>query len=72
MPETLQRIGAEQRVSRLYERPEDLIADPEIDIVDICTPNNYHTPLAVAAPGMAPVFRRVYASVFLFWQEVAP
>jgi flagellar biosynthesis protein FliR len=28
--------------------------------------------LAVAAPGMAPVFRRVYASVFLFWQEVAP
>jgi flagellar biosynthetic protein FliR len=28
--------------------------------------------LAVAAPGMAPVLRKVYASVFLFWQEVAP
>lgn len=28
--------------------------------------------LAVAAPGMAPVLRRVYASVFLFWQELAP
>jgi flagellar biosynthetic protein FliR len=28
--------------------------------------------LAVAAPGMAPVLRRVYASVFVFWQELAP
>jgi len=27
--------------------------------------------LAIAAPGMAPVLRKVYASVFLFWQEVA-
>lgn len=27
--------------------------------------------LALAAPGMAPVLRKVYASVFLFWQEVA-
>jgi predicted dehydrogenase len=26
-----------------------LIANPQIDIVDICTPNMYHTPLAVAA-----------------------
>ncbi|MCC2667719.1 MAG: putative oxidoreductase [Armatimonadetes bacterium] len=49
VPETLQRIGSEQGVSRLYEKAEDLIADPEIDIVDICTPNNYHAPLAVAA-----------------------
>lgn len=28
--------------------------------------------LAVAAPGMAPVLRKLYASVFLFWQELAP
>ena len=28
--------------------------------------------LALAAPGMAPAFRKVYASVFLFWQELAP
>ncbi|PTT75270.1 type III secretion protein, partial [Pelomonas sp. HMWF004] len=27
--------------------------------------------LALAAPGMAPAFRQVYASVFSFWQEVA-
>lgn len=26
--------------------------------------------LALAAPGMAPALRQVYASVFLFWQEV--
>ncbi|MDQ7027577.1 MAG: Gfo/Idh/MocA family oxidoreductase [Anaerolineae bacterium] len=27
----------------------DLINNPDIDIIDICTPNNYHTPLAIAA-----------------------
>lgn len=27
---------------------------------------------ALAAPGMAPVLRNVYASVFVFWQEVMP
>jgi predicted dehydrogenase len=49
VPATLSRVGQEQSVTRLYERPEDLIADTEIDIVDICTPNNYHAPLAIAA-----------------------
>jgi predicted dehydrogenase len=36
-------------VSRIYARAEDLIRDPDIDIVDICTPNRYHERLAVAA-----------------------
>jgi flagellar biosynthesis protein FliR len=27
--------------------------------------------LAVAAPGMAPALRKIYASVFQFWQGVA-
>jgi predicted dehydrogenase len=49
VPDTLRRVGQAQGVNRLYERPEDLIADPEVDIVDICTPNNYHAPLAIAA-----------------------
>jgi predicted dehydrogenase len=49
VPETLTKVGLEQSVSRLYGKPEDLIADPDIDIVDICTPNNYHAPLAIAA-----------------------
>jgi predicted dehydrogenase len=38
-------------VMRFYENPLDLICDPEIDIVDICSPNMYHTEQAVAALG---------------------
>src|SRR3569833_127716 len=49
VPDTLERVGKEQGVSRLYSKPEELIADPDIDIIDICTPNNYHAPLAIAA-----------------------
>src|SRR5688500_8335594 len=45
----LQRVGAAQGVDRLYEKPEDLINDPDIDIVDVCTPNAYHAPLSIAA-----------------------
>lgn len=48
-PEILKVRGAEQKIAKLYANPEDLIADPEIDIVDICTPNRFHAPLAVAA-----------------------
>lgn len=48
-PAILDRVGREQGIARLYDRPEDLIAAPDIDIIDICTPNMYHTPLAVAA-----------------------
>ncbi len=36
-------------VQRFYEDPMDLIRDPEIDIVDICTPNMYHANQAIAA-----------------------
>ncbi len=49
VPETLARAGREQGVTRLYEQPLDLIHDPDIDIVDICTPNMYHAALAIAA-----------------------
>lgn len=48
-PAALERRGHEEGIARLYDRPEDLIADPDIDIVDVCTPNMYHTPLTVAA-----------------------
>src|SRR5713101_214839 len=47
--EALNRVAEAQGVKRRYEKPEELIANPEIDIVDICTPNMYHAPLAVAA-----------------------
>jgi predicted dehydrogenase len=36
-------------IRKFYEKPADLINDPEIDIVDICSPNMFHTGQAVAA-----------------------
>jgi predicted dehydrogenase len=45
----LQRWGQEHGIERLTVNSEELIADPNIDIIDICTPNAYHAPLAIAA-----------------------
>ena len=45
----LERVAKEQGITKTYAKPEDLIADPDIDIIDICTPSAYHAPLAVAA-----------------------
>ena len=45
----LERVAKEEGISKTYAKPEDLIADPDIDIVDICTPSAYHAPLAIAA-----------------------
>lgn len=36
-------------VQRFYEKPADLIHDPDIDIIDICSPNMYHMEQAIAA-----------------------
>lgn len=49
--DVLKRVGDAQGVSLLYEKTEDLLANKDIDIIDICTPNMYHAPLAVAALG---------------------
>jgi predicted dehydrogenase len=48
-PEALNRVADAQGVKRRYAKPEELFADRDIDIVDICTPNMYHAPLAIAA-----------------------
>jgi predicted dehydrogenase len=48
-PASLQKWGERWNVSRLTTEVKDLIEDPYIDIIDICTPNNYHAPLAIAA-----------------------
>src|SRR5258708_14377741 len=45
----LQKWGAANEITRLTTNADELIDDPSIDIIDICTPNNYHTPLAIAA-----------------------
>ena len=48
-PKILKEVGQREGVSRLYTKPEELIRDKDIDIVDICTPNMYHAPLSIAA-----------------------
>ena len=43
------RICEELNFSRAYANAYDMIADPEIDVVDICTPNVTHYDIANAA-----------------------
>jgi predicted dehydrogenase len=47
-PNVLQAWGAEHGVTRL-STAEELLRDPDIDIIDICVPNMHHAPLAIAA-----------------------
>ena len=39
----------QQGIELVYEKPDDLIANKDIDIVDVCTPNAYHAPLSIKA-----------------------
>ncbi|MCC6456424.1 MAG: Gfo/Idh/MocA family oxidoreductase [Caldilineaceae bacterium] len=45
----LEEWGRLHGVSKLSADPADLFRDPDIDIIDICVPNMYHAPLAIAA-----------------------
>ncbi len=45
----LNRVGDRLDVNRRYPQFADLLADPSVHIVDICTPSMYHAPLAIAA-----------------------
>lgn len=45
----LKQRGKEQGITLLYDNAQDLFRNPDIDIVDICTPNGAHAPLAIAA-----------------------
>jgi predicted dehydrogenase len=45
----LRAWGEKYGVTRLVTVPAELIDDPDIDIIDVCTPNNYHAPLSIAA-----------------------
>ena len=42
-------FAARHRIPRVYRNFGDLIADGELDVVDICTPPNLHTPMIVEA-----------------------
>lgn len=45
----LQAWGKEHAITNLSASADELLANPDIDIVDICTPNMYHTSIAIAA-----------------------
>ena len=47
--EALAAWSAQWGIDRTSTRVEDLINDPDIDIIDICTPNGSHASIAVAA-----------------------
>ena len=47
--EALDKWGKTHNVRQLTTSSAELINNPDIDIIDICTPNNYHAPLAIAA-----------------------
>ena len=48
-PEKAQRVAQKFGIASAYGRLEDLLADDEIDAVDVCTPNYLHAPMAMAA-----------------------
>jgi predicted dehydrogenase len=37
------------RKVKRYQRFDELLADPDVDLIDICTPTNLHEPMALAA-----------------------
>src|SRR5258708_35492270 len=43
--------GAKMDLGKIkrYAEFDDLLADPDIDLVDICTPTHLHEPMAIAA-----------------------
>ncbi|MBE7467224.1 MAG: Gfo/Idh/MocA family oxidoreductase [Planctomycetes bacterium] len=47
--DVLNKVADELKVPKRYTKTEDLIADKDLDIVDVCTPNMYHAPLSIAA-----------------------
>lgn len=47
--ERLASTGEQYGVKKQYHHWQDLIADPDIDIVDVAGPNEIHAPVAVAA-----------------------
>ena len=48
-PEVFDTWKEKYGVTRFYENYNDLIADPNIDIVDVCSPNMFHAEQAIAA-----------------------
>ncbi len=48
-PEKGARVAQKFQIPRSYSRLEELLSDDAVDVVDVCTPNFLHSPMAVAA-----------------------
>ena len=48
-PESARAAAAELGADRAFDSAEELVRDPDVDVVHICTPNHLHLPLAEAA-----------------------
>ncbi len=48
-PARARALAEEFGIDRVYERVEDLLGDPAVDLVDLCVPNHLHVPLIEAA-----------------------
>ena len=48
-PESSAAAAAELHAGRAFGSAEEMVRDPDIDVVHICTPNHLHLPLAEAA-----------------------
>ena len=48
-PESAAAAAADLHVERALRSADELVHDPEVDVVHICTPNHLHQPLAEAA-----------------------
>ncbi len=48
-PESAEAAAAELGAERAYASADELVRDPDVDVVHICTPNHLHVPLAEAA-----------------------
>lgn len=49
VPERAEARAKEFGVSKFYTRAEDLLADPDIDAVSVCTPSGLHGDIVIAA-----------------------
>ncbi|MBR2872792.1 MAG: Gfo/Idh/MocA family oxidoreductase [Lentisphaeria bacterium] len=49
LPDRLAEKAAAFNVAKTYADYNDLLADPEIDAVSVCVPNDMHAPIAIAA-----------------------
>jgi predicted dehydrogenase len=48
-PESAQAAALALQTDRAAASAEELVEDPELDVIHICTPNHLHQPLAAAA-----------------------